>query len=134
MINLINPQYYWPRINKVIANYVKHCHTCQINKKCKQEWFGLIQKVPQTNKPVECLSFDTVGGFDYYNSAKKYLHLVVDHETYRVWEFPSKSDATNMYKLFEIHISNTSSWKIFDWLKCGIYLIKIKKYSTVTVM
>ena len=37
MINLITPQYYQPNINKDIENYVKHCHTCQINKKCKKK-------------------------------------------------------------------------------------------------
>ena len=81
MINLITPQYYWPQINTDIENFVKHCHTCQINKKCKQKRFGLLQQVPPTDKPFECLSVDTVGGFNYYNSTKKYLHLVVDHAT-----------------------------------------------------
>lgn len=64
MINLIALQYYWPNINKDIENFVKHCHVCQVNKKCKQKRFGLLQQVPPTEKPFECLSLDTVGGFN----------------------------------------------------------------------
>ena len=51
MINLIVPQYYWPYANKDIENYVKHCHTYQINNKCKQKRFGLLQEV----KPIRDL-------------------------------------------------------------------------------
>ncbi|KFM60141.1 Retrotransposable element Tf2 protein type 2, partial [Stegodyphus mimosarum] len=63
MLNLITPQYYWPYISKDIGNFVKHCHVCQINKKKKTKKFGLMQEVPPTDKPFECLSIDTVGGF-----------------------------------------------------------------------
>ena len=89
-----------PNINKDIENYVKHCHTCQINKKCKQKRFGDLQQMPPTEKPFECLALDTVGGFNYYNSTKKYLHLVTDHATLYVWGFPSKSATTESYANF----------------------------------
>lgn len=96
-IQLITPQYYWPNINDDINNYVKHCHICQINKKKRQKRFGLLQEVPPTDQPFECLSLDTVGGFNYYNSTKKYLHLVIDHATRYIWAFPSKSVTTETY-------------------------------------
>lgn len=100
MINLITPQYYWPNVNNDIEKYVKHCHTCQINKKSKQKRFGLLQQVPPTDNPFECLALDSVGGLNYYNSTKKYLHLVIDHATRYVWGFPSKRVTTETYTNF----------------------------------
>ena len=87
---IITPQYYWLNINKNIENYAKHYHTCKINKKYKQKRFGILQQMPLTEKPFEYMVLDTVGGFNYYNSTKKYLHLVADHVTQYAWEFPSK--------------------------------------------
>lgn len=97
MINLITPHYYWPYINEDIAKFVKHCHTCQMNKKPRQKRFGLLQTVPQPEKPFELISLDTVGGFNYYNSTKKFLHVVIDHATRYIWAFPSKNETAESY-------------------------------------
>ena len=51
IINLTIPQYCRSNINKDIENYVKHCHTYQINKKCKQKRFGALQQMSPTEKP-----------------------------------------------------------------------------------
>ncbi|GBL94051.1 Transposon Ty3-I Gag-Pol polyprotein [Araneus ventricosus] len=104
MINLITPQYYWPHINQDISVFVKHCDVCQLNKKKRQKRFGLLQTVPPTDRPI-----DTVVGFNYYNSTKKYLHLVIDHATRYVWAFPSKSETTETYanclkQVFQIQV------------------------------
>lgn len=109
MISLISPQYYWPNITIDISNYVKHCEICQLNKKSNQKKFGLMQMVPPTDKPFEIISVDTVGGFNYYNSTKKYLHIIIDHATRYVWAFPSKSVTSETYanilkQLFNIQI------------------------------
>ena len=53
-------------------NYVKHYHTCQINKKYKQKRFGALQQMQPTEKPFECLALDTVR-FNYYNSNLLYI-------------------------------------------------------------
>ncbi|GBN88869.1 hypothetical protein AVEN_150975-1 [Araneus ventricosus] len=63
----------------------------------RQKRFGLLQTVPPTDRPFEYLSIDTVGEFNYYNSTKKYLHLVIDHATRYVWAFPSKSETSETY-------------------------------------
>ncbi|GFY09974.1 transposon Tf2-11 polyprotein [Trichonephila clavipes] len=51
----------------------------------------------------------SVGGFNYYNSTKKCLHLIIGHETRYVWAFASKSETTETYanclkQLFQIQI------------------------------
>ncbi|GFX96248.1 hypothetical protein TNCV_2291361 [Trichonephila clavipes] len=109
MINLITPQYYWPHINLDISKFVKHCNVCQLNKRKRQKRFGLLQTVPPTDQPFEYISIDTVGGFNYYNSTKKFLHLIIDHATRYVWAFASKSETTETYanclkQLFQIQI------------------------------
>ncbi|GFW65468.1 transposon Ty3-G Gag-Pol polyprotein [Trichonephila clavipes] len=51
----------------------------------------------------------SVGGFNYYNSTKKFLHLIIDHATSYIWAFASKSEITETYasclrQLFQIQI------------------------------
>ncbi|GBL53632.1 Transposon Tf2-9 polyprotein, partial [Araneus ventricosus] len=109
MLNLIIPQYYWPNITSDITEFVKHCSVCQLNKKRKQKRFGLLQQVPPTSTPFECISVDTVGGFNYYNSTKKFLHIVIDHATRHVWAFPSKNENSETYinilkQIFQIQV------------------------------
>ncbi|GFW11087.1 transposon Tf2-9 polyprotein [Trichonephila clavipes] len=81
MLKLISPQYHWINIITDIRNNVKHCEACQINKKSHQKKYGLMQSLPLCEKPFELLSTDSVGGLNYYNSVKKYLHIIIDHAT-----------------------------------------------------
>ncbi|GFS78883.1 transposon Tf2-11 polyprotein [Trichonephila clavipes] len=112
MLNLISLQYYWPNITTDISEFVKHCTVCQLNKKRKQKKFELLQQVPPTSKPFEFISVDTlsVGGFNYYNSTKKNLRIVIDHATRCVWAFPSKNENSETYanilkQVFKIQIT-----------------------------
>ncbi|GBL66814.1 Transposon Tf2-6 polyprotein [Araneus ventricosus] len=109
MLNLITPQYYWPNITSDITEFVKYCSVCQLNKKRKQKRFGLLQQVPPTSTLFECISVDTVRGFNYYNSTKKFLHIVIDHATRHVWAFPSKNENSETYinilkQIFQIQV------------------------------
>ncbi|GFX17497.1 transposon Tf2-11 polyprotein [Trichonephila clavipes] len=98
MLKLISPIYYWKDIILDISNFVKCCETCQLNKKSTQKKkYGLLQEVPVAEEPFEMISLDTVGGFNYHNSQKKYLHIVLDHATRYAWTFPSKSVTSEIY-------------------------------------
>ncbi|GFX45747.1 transposon Tf2-9 polyprotein [Trichonephila clavipes] len=99
MLKLISPIYYWKDIILDISNFVKCCETCQLNKKStqKKKKYGLLQEVPVAEEPFEMISLDTVGGFNYHNSQKKYLHIVLDHATRYAWTFPSKSVTSETY-------------------------------------
>ena len=90
MLNLITPIYYWPHITQDVTNFVKHCEVCQLNKKSHQHKYGLLQSLPPTENPFDVLSIDSVGGLSYYNSTKKYLHIVIDHATRYIWLFHLK--------------------------------------------
>lgn len=109
MLNLISPLYYWQGIINDVKNYVRHCDVCQLNKKSNQKKFGLLEEMPTSSTPFELLSIDTVGGLGHYNSAKCYLHVVLDHATRYVWTFASKSVSTDTYisclkQIFQIQI------------------------------
>lgn len=109
MLNLISPQYYWGSMTQDITKFVKHCEVCQLNKKSNQPKFGLLEALPPAEQPFDIVSLDTVGGFNYYNSAKKYMHLVIDHATRYVWGFASKNVTTQVYinilkQIFNIQI------------------------------
>lgn len=99
-IKLLTPVYYWQNITIDIANFNKHCHTCQINKKPRQKRFGLLQTMPPVDKPFELIAVDSVGGFNYYNSTKKYLTLIIDHHTRFMWSFASKAITSEAYAGF----------------------------------
>ncbi|UYV84218.1 hypothetical protein LAZ67_X001557 [Cordylochernes scorpioides] len=107
MLNLISPIYYWPYLIQDISNYVKHCEVCQLNKISHQKKFGLLESFPPAKDPFDLVSIDTVGGLNYYNSTKKFLHIIVDHATRYIWAFPSKTQTTDSYinclnKIFQI--------------------------------
>ncbi|GFW34944.1 transposon Tf2-9 polyprotein [Trichonephila clavipes] len=68
-----------------------------MNKKSTQKKFGLLEEVPVAEEPFEMISLDTVGGFNYHNSQKKYLHIVLDHATRYAWTFPSKIVTSETY-------------------------------------
>ncbi|UYV60307.1 hypothetical protein LAZ67_1000791, partial [Cordylochernes scorpioides] len=107
MLNLISPIYYWPYLIQEISNYVKHCEVCQLNKISHQKKFGLLESLPPAKDPFDLVSIDTVGGLNYYNSTKKFLHIIIDHATRYIWAFPSKSQTTDSYinclnKIFQI--------------------------------
>lgn len=109
MLKIISPQYYWIKIITDVGNYVKHCETCQVNKKSHQKRYGFMQSLPLCEKPFELLSIDTVGGLNYYNSTKKFLHIIVDHATRYIWTFPSKNANTETYinclkSIFQNHV------------------------------
>ncbi|GFW92310.1 transposon Tf2-8 polyprotein [Trichonephila clavipes] len=68
-----------------------------MNKKSTQKKYGLLEEVPVAEEPSEMILLDTVGGFNYHNSQKKYLHIVLDHATRYAWTFPSKSVTSETY-------------------------------------
>nr|XP_042899472.1 uncharacterized protein LOC122269618 [Parasteatoda tepidariorum] len=51
----------------------------------------------QVDRPFEIIAMDSVGGFNYYNSAKKYLTLEIDHHIQYLWSFAYKSETAETY-------------------------------------
>lgn len=97
MLQILSPVFYWESIILDISNYVKFCEICQLNKKCHQKKFGLLNALPPAKLPFQLMSIDTIGGLSYYHSTKKYLHIITDHHTRYVWTFASTNATTETY-------------------------------------
>ena len=53
--------------------------------------------MPATDQRFEYLSINSVGGFSYHNSQKKYLHFLIDHAFRCIWAFLSKNVNAETY-------------------------------------
>lgn len=93
LYHLMNLDFNWPKMRSFVETIVKRCHVCLGNKSRPPNRHGLfVSSIAQ--RPFDIVSIDTVGGFDGYNSAKKNLHLAIDHHTRFVWCTFSKTSTT----------------------------------------
>ncbi|UYV61752.1 K02A2.6-like [Cordylochernes scorpioides] len=109
MTKIISPYYYWPHLTRDIANYTKHCETCQLNKsRDNRIVYGPLQQMPIATHPNHIFSLDTMGGLHNYGTTKHSIHMIVDHHSRFLWTFPTKSVSTDSYitclkNLFQIN-------------------------------
>lgn len=68
-----------------------------MSEKIKKKRFVLLQTMSALDQCFVCLSVDTVGDFSYYNSQKKYMHLITDHATRYVRVFRLKLDTAETF-------------------------------------
>ncbi|UYV72011.1 hypothetical protein LAZ67_9001548, partial [Cordylochernes scorpioides] len=109
MTKILFPYYYWPYMTKDIANFTKHCETCQFNKsRDNRIIYGPLQQMPIATHPNHIFSLDTMGGLHNYGTTKHSIHMIVDHHSRFLWTFPTKSVSTDSYitclkNLFQIN-------------------------------
>ncbi|UYV77009.1 hypothetical protein LAZ67_14002807, partial [Cordylochernes scorpioides] len=109
MTKIISPHYYWPHMSRDIANYTKHCETCQFNKsRDNRIVYGPLQQMPIATHPNHIFSLDTLGGLHNYGTTRHSIHMIVDHHSRFLWAFPTKSVSTDSYitclrNLFQIN-------------------------------
>ncbi|UYV72754.1 hypothetical protein LAZ67_10000538 [Cordylochernes scorpioides] len=97
LTRIISAQYFWSGMSIDIRAFVKNCNICQMSKTPKGPKYGELGELPESPLPFDLVSMDTIAGFARYGSAKKYLHVVVDHATRFAWTFPSRSTSTTTY-------------------------------------
>jgi len=54
----VKRRFYWPAMDKDVADYVKSCAVCQANKRGTQPPIGLLQPLPIPDHPWESVSLD----------------------------------------------------------------------------
>src|SRR6478736_1749075 len=59
---LISRDYYWPRMNEDIADYVRSCHECARNKPKRHAPYGLLKALPIPDRPWDDVTMDFVVG------------------------------------------------------------------------
>jgi hypothetical protein len=62
MVRIIKRQYYWPRMDKTITQYVKNCHICKRSKATRDAYNGLLQPIPLGSQPWKDISLDFITG------------------------------------------------------------------------
>ena len=97
MMELLSPNYIWPKINQDIAKYVKRCEICIKNKTPRGKPLGELSWNGPAKEPFDIVSIDTVGGFSSEQSRKQYAHLAIDHFTRFVWVLCSKTQSAKNF-------------------------------------
>ncbi|UYV65483.1 hypothetical protein LAZ67_3004485 [Cordylochernes scorpioides] len=92
MTKIISPHYYWPHMTRDIANYTKHCETCQFDKyRDNRIDYRPLQQMPIATHTNHIFSLDTLGGLHNYGTTRhsftpKFLYYgkqpqYIEHDT-----------------------------------------------------
>ena len=95
MLNLIRKSWAVKDLRKKLENFTKRCETCIKNKAAMKQSIGFLSRMGPAIRPFQIVSIDTKGGFSGYKSAKKYLHMAIDHMTRFVWTTTAKGQGEN---------------------------------------
>lgn len=85
LFNLINKNYYFDDMSKLVNNIVDACDVCIKNKSRRIKELGLTGCLGPPKDPYEFMSLDTIGGFGRAGSENKYVHVLIDHFTKYIW-------------------------------------------------
>ena len=85
--------YFWPSMERDVADYIKECEICQLAKGTKPHRQGLLMGHHYTG-PMHSISMDLVGPIHTQSAATKavrtplYIWVAVDPATHMVWLEP----------------------------------------------
>lgn len=84
--------FFWPRMRKDVAAYIRSCHVCQLTGKPNQKIKPApLYPIPVVNEPFEYLLIDCVGPLPVSKSGSKYLLTVMCQATRYPAAFPLRS-------------------------------------------
>ncbi len=87
--------FFWPRVKRDVAAYIKTCHVCQLTGKPNQCIKAApLQPIPAISEPFECLIVDCVGPLLPAKSGCKYLPTVMCQSTRYPAAYPLRSITT----------------------------------------
>ena len=99
--------YYFKTMDRMVDEFCKNCEICIKNKTRSTYKVGKLSKLGPARRPFEIMSLDTVGGFAGYRSPKRYMHILIDHFSKRVFISTSKGQvARDFVNLIEKAIGN----------------------------
>lgn len=79
-IELITRNFYWPKMDEWITDYVRSCHSCQQNKSPRHRRFGLLQPLELPHAPWQSISMDFIVGLPE-SSGHDSIWVIVDRFT-----------------------------------------------------
>jgi len=102
---LIEQEYYWPRLQCYVKNYIGSCNVCLHNKPCHHRPYGYLKQLPIPSQPWESISMDFVEQLLVSDGFIDTL-VVVDWLTKQAIFIPTHQtiDAPGLVKLFIAHV------------------------------
>jgi hypothetical protein len=77
---LVSRTYWWPKMNKLLREYVKSCDTCARSKAPRHRPFGLLQPLSIPNRPWGSIAMDFITDLPTVKTKNSIL-VVVDRLT-----------------------------------------------------
>src|SRR5207302_7374908 len=90
-IEIINRNYYWPKLCEQVKQYVKNCDICQRTKSVRHAPFGLLKPHEAPEKPWKSIAMDFITGLpepEGYDA----IWVVVDRLTKMAHFLPCRTD------------------------------------------
>ena len=91
-LELLSRDYYWPRMDKTIARFIKNCHICRRSKTPKDKYQGALKPLPIPERPWADITLDFVTGLPECNGFNSIL-VVVDRLTKQRHFIPCSTDS-----------------------------------------
>jgi hypothetical protein len=77
MVSNLQSYVYWPKMQEVVARYIRGCILCCTNKPSNMKQV-LYRPLPIPTQPWEIISIDFLGGLPTTRKGYDYLFMVVD--------------------------------------------------------
>ena len=102
---VIQRQFYWPRMAKEIKNYVNRCTECQLNKSTHQHPQGFLQPLPIPERKWQRISMDLIVQLPKTDKGFDSIWVIVDYLSKRAHFIPTKTNVTAK-ELAQLFIEN----------------------------
>ena len=98
--------FYWPNMHRVVAEYVRTCPSCQVNKPSNQKPLGLLYSLPVPQRRWESVSLDLVTGLPMTAAGHDTIVVFVDRLTKMIRIVPTQQTVTaeGTARLFFDHV------------------------------
>ena len=91
MLETIRLRYYWPHMDRDIANHSKECVNCKLRKSYQRRPKVPIMKYDDTSRPLDRVHVDLTGPLPKTKAGHLYVMVIKDYLTKYVWLVPLKS-------------------------------------------
>jgi hypothetical protein len=98
--------FYWPNMHRVVAEYVRTCPSCQVNKPSNQQPLGLLYSLPVPQRRWDSVSLDLVTGLPKTAAGHDAIVVFVDRLTKMIRIVPTQQTVTaeGTARLFFDHV------------------------------
>ena len=69
---LVARSFHWPKMKEDVQAYVKTCYVCQVDKIEQKKEGGLLQPLPISERPWQCLSMDFIASFQKLRASDQF--------------------------------------------------------------